>query len=101
IYYFDILNSRLLKPKKRQVNTGRFNIYAFQTRKLSNFEFITDGKISILGLTNEVTFSLPGNKKVYEPYNETWIFEKTDSTIRPVRCHYSKVTVDKHSEEVN
>lgn len=71
-----------------------------RTRKLSNFEFTSDGRLSILGLKNEVTFSLPDNKKVYEPYNETWIFEKLDNKWRAIRCHYSKITVDKHSEEV-
>ena len=69
-----------------------------RSRKLSNFEFVTDGKLSILGLKNEVTFSLPGNKSVYEPYKETWIFEKVDNSLRPIRCHYSKVTVDKREE---
>jgi hypothetical protein len=72
-----------------------------RTRNLSNYEFISDGNISILGLTNEVTFSLPDNQKVYEPYKETWIFETMDGTLSPIRCHYSKVTVEKHSEEVH
>lgn len=42
-----------------------------RTRTLSNYAFTSDGNLSILGLKNEVTFSLPNNKKVYEPYNET------------------------------
>ena len=71
-----------------------------RTRRLSNYEFTSNGNLSIVSLKNEVTFSLPNNKKVYEPYNETWIFEKKDNKWRPIRCHYSKITVDKHSEEV-
>jgi ketosteroid isomerase-like protein len=71
-----------------------------RTRKLSDFEFIANGNLSILGLKNEVTFSLPNGKQVYEPYMETWVFEKSGNSWHPVRCHYSKVTVDKHSEEV-
>ena len=71
-----------------------------RTRKLSNFEFTSNSNLSILGLKNEVTFSLPDNKKVYEPYNETWIFEKIDNSWKPIRIHYSKVTVEKHSEDV-
>ncbi|MFT3678680.1 MAG: nuclear transport factor 2 family protein [Ferruginibacter sp.] len=71
-----------------------------RTRRLSNYEFTSNGDLSILGLKNEVTFSLPSDKKVYEPYNETWIFEKMNDKWRPIRCHYSKITVDKHSEDV-
>ena len=71
-----------------------------RTRKLSDFEFIANGNLSILGLKNEVTFSLPDGKKVYEPYIETWVFERSGNTWIPVRCHYSKITVEKHSEEV-
>lgn len=71
-----------------------------RTRKLSNYEFTSNSNLSILGLMNEVTFLLPDNKKVYEPYNETWIFGKIDSSWKPIRIHYSKVTVEKHSEDV-
>lgn len=71
-----------------------------RTRKLSSFEFISNSNLSIVGLLNEVIFSLPGNKKVIEPYNETWIFEKIDNSWKPIRIHYSKVTVEKHSEDV-
>jgi hypothetical protein len=71
-----------------------------RTRTLSNYEFISNGNLSILGLKNEVTFSLPNNMKVYEPYNETWIFENLNNKWKAIRCHYSKITVDKHSEDV-
>lgn len=71
-----------------------------RTRKLSDFEFISNANLSILGLRNEVTFSLPNNKKIFEPYIETWVFEKINNQWKPIRCHYSKITVVKHSEEV-
>lgn len=71
-----------------------------RTRKLSDYEFTSNGNLSILGLKNEVTFSLPNNKSVYEPYIETWIFEKLNNEWKAIRCHYSKITVEKHSEEV-
>lgn len=69
-------------------------------RKLSDFECITDADLAIVGLHNEVIFSLEGNKTVVEPYRETWIFRKTGDQWKAVRCHYSKITVEKHSEEV-
>jgi len=71
-----------------------------RTRKLSNFEFTSNANLSVLGLKNEVTFYLPNNKTVYEPYNETWIFEKIGNSWKPIRIHYSKITVEKHSEDV-
>lgn len=71
-----------------------------RTRKLSDFECIGSADMAIVSLYNEVIFSLPKNKKVIEPYRETWIFEKIENRWKPVRCHYSKVTVSKHSEEV-
>jgi len=71
-----------------------------RTRTLSQYEFTADSSMVILGLKNEVTFSLPGNKKVYEPYQETWIFRKVGPSWKPIRIHYSKVTVERHSEEV-
>ena len=61
-----------------------------RTRKLSNYEFTSSSTLSVLGLKNEVTFSLPNNKSVYEPYIETCIFEKLDNKWRSIRCHYSK-----------
>lgn len=68
-------------------------------RKLSNFEYISEDDLAVLGLKNEVTFSLP-DKKVNEQYIETWIFKKAGSVWKPIRIHYSKIIVDKHSEEV-
>ncbi len=72
-----------------------------RTRKLSDVEFMGTPDMAIVGVLNEVTFSLPKNKIVEERYRETWIFKKTGKQWKPVRCHYSKIIVDKHSEEVN
>ncbi len=69
-------------------------------RSLTKFEYFGDSKIAIVGLLNEVTFTLSKNKKVYEPYNETWIFEKIGTSWYPIRIHYSKIIQDEHSEEV-
>ena len=71
-----------------------------RTRKLSDFEFIGSTDIAAVGVMNEVIFSLPKNKKIVELYKESWIFKKIETQWKPVRCHYSKVIVDKHSEEV-
>lgn len=71
-----------------------------RTRKLSGFECSGDDNLAVVGLYNEVIFSLPENRTVVEPYKETWIFRKTGNQWKPVRCHYSKVIADKHSEEV-
>lgn len=71
-----------------------------RTRKLSNFEYAANANFAVVGLMNEVAFSLPANKKVVERYNETWIFEKTEKSWKPIRIQYSKVMVEKHSEEV-
>jgi hypothetical protein len=71
-----------------------------RTRKLSDVEFFGNTDMAVLGVTNEVIFSLPENKKVTERYKETWIFEKIEKQWKPVRCHYSKITGDNHSEEV-
>jgi ketosteroid isomerase-like protein len=72
-----------------------------RTRKLSEVEFIGSPNMAVVGILNEVIFSLPNNKTVEERYRETWIFKKTGNQWKPVRCHYSKIMVDKHSEEVN
>lgn len=72
-----------------------------RTRQLSDFEFISAENLAVLGLTNQVIFSLPGNKNVVEPYRETWVFQKKEGDWKTIRVHYSKITVDKHSEEVN
>jgi ketosteroid isomerase-like protein len=72
-----------------------------RTRKLSDVEFIGSPNMAVVGILNEVIFSLPNNKMVEERYRETWIFKKAGNRWKPVRCHYSKIIVDKHSEEVN
>jgi ketosteroid isomerase-like protein len=72
-----------------------------RTRKLSEVEFTGSPDMAVVGVLNEVIFSLPNNKTVEERYRETWIFKKTGNQWKPVRCHYSKIMVDKHSEEVN
>jgi ketosteroid isomerase-like protein len=72
-----------------------------RTRKLSDVEFNGSPNMAVVGILNEVIFSLPNNKMVEERYRETWIFKKTGNQWKPVRCHYSKIIVDKHSEEVN
>lgn len=69
-------------------------------RNLSGFEFDSDENFAIVGVLNEVTFSLPEDKEVYEPYNETWIFKKFDDKWHPIRIHYSKIIREKHTEEV-
>lgn len=69
-------------------------------RNLSEFEFDSDENFAIVGVLNEVTFSLPESKEVYEPYNETWIFKKIDNKWHPIRIHYSKIVREKHTEEV-
>jgi ketosteroid isomerase-like protein len=72
-----------------------------RTRKLSDVEFIGTPDMAVVGILNEVIFSLPKDKTVEERYRETWIFKKIEKQWKPVRCHYSKIIVDKHSEEVN
>ena len=72
-----------------------------RVRKLSNFEYQHDSTLAVLSLLNEVNFSLPQNKEVEEPYLETWIFKKIETVWKPLRIHYSKIIVQKHSEEVN
>jgi hypothetical protein len=72
-----------------------------RVRKLSDFEYMHDSCLSVLSLLNNVSFSLPGNKTVAEPYRETWIFKKIENVWQPVRIHYSKIITEKHSEEVN
>jgi len=72
-----------------------------RVRKLSNFEYQHDSNLAVLSLLNEVNFSLPENKEVEEPYREIWIFKKIENLWKPVRIHYSKIIVQKHSEEVN
>jgi hypothetical protein len=72
-----------------------------RVRKLSGFEYMHDSNLAVLSLLNQVSFSLPGSKTVEEPYRETWIFRRVEKVWRPVRIHYSKIIVEKHSEEVN
>ena len=47
-----------------------------RVRILSDFEYMHDSGLCVLSLLNKVSFSLPGNKTVDEPYRETWIFKK-------------------------
>ncbi|WP_336517109.1 hypothetical protein [Pollutibacter soli] len=70
-------------------------------RQLSDFEFLSAGDLFVLQLSNEVFFRLPENRSVTEPYRETWIFKRSGPGWQPIRVHYSKVTVEKHAEEVN
>lgn len=71
-----------------------------RNRNLSNFEFDGDENFAIVGVVNEVTFLLPEGKEVYEPYKETWIFKKIDNKWHMIRCHYSKIIEEKHTEDV-
>lgn len=72
-----------------------------RVRTLSDFEYMHDSSLAVLSLVNKVVFTLPENKTVVEPYRETWIFKKIEKEWKPVRIHYSKIMVEKHSEEVN
>ena len=72
-----------------------------RVRALSDFGYVHEPGLAILSLLNKVSFSLPDNKIVEEPYRETWIFKKTENVWKPIRIHYSKIVVEKHSEEVN
>jgi len=69
-------------------------------RKIWDFDFFSSDNLSVLGLKNQVTFSLPKNKIIEELYRETWIFNKINKVWKPVRIHYSSITQQKHSEEV-
>jgi hypothetical protein len=64
-------------------------------RKLWDFEYTSNGSLAVLGLKNQVNFSLPNNEEVETLYNETWILEKDGSEWKPVRIHYSKITQNK------
>lgn len=70
-----------------------------RTRHLSGYHFYFGCDLAVMGVTNEVIFSLP-KKKVEEKYKETWTFQKINGEWKPVRIAYSKLTADKHSEEV-
>ncbi len=71
-----------------------------RTRSLGEFEHFQRGDLYVLGLKNYVTFHTADGDDVEEPYRETWIFERIDGTWRVVRCHYSRITAEEHSEEV-
>jgi len=70
-----------------------------RNRKTWHFEVSSDGDLAVVGLKNQVTFSLP-KKMVEELYRETWIFQKIDQEWKPVRIHYCLATEDEHSEDV-
>lgn len=72
-----------------------------RVRKLSEIGYLQSSGLSVVNCLNEVTFTLPDNKIVYEPYRETWILKKVENERKPIRIHYSKIIAEKHSEEVN
>lgn len=61
-------------------------------RNLTDFEFTTDGKISILGLKNDVDFTMTNGKTMSRIFLETWILEKYNNVWKPIRCHYTIVS---------
>ncbi|MCF1422087.1 YybH family protein [Mangrovimonas futianensis] len=69
-------------------------------RTLSQYEYEGGEDWALVGVVNEATFLLPEGEKLYAPYKETWIFQKTDGKWHLLRCHYSKITKETHSENV-
>jgi hypothetical protein len=67
-------------------------------RKLWDFEYTSNGTLAVLGLKNQVNFSMQNNEERETLYNETWILEKNGLEWKPVRIHYSKITPDNHLE---
>lgn len=68
-----------------------------RTRELSSYTTRPVGGALIVGFLNHVTFKRDGRERAYT-YNETWVLERTDSGLRAVRAHYSRVVADKHTE---
>lgn len=69
-------------------------------RKLSEFKTLIGDPFSVICFKNCVNFKLP-DKIVEEKYRETWIFKKDSlNTWKPIRIHYSRITQERHSEEV-
>lgn len=69
-------------------------------RTLSQYEYEGGEDWALVGVVNEATFLLPEGEKLYAPYKETWFFQKTDGKWHLLRCHYSKITKETHSENV-
>ncbi|WP_197276681.1 DUF4440 domain-containing protein [Mangrovimonas sp. ST2L15] len=69
-------------------------------RILSQFEYEGGKDWALVGVVNEATFLLPEGEKLYAPYKETWFFQKTDGKWHLLRCHYSKITKETHTESV-
>ncbi|NIK91772.1 nuclear transport factor 2 family protein [Mangrovimonas sp. CR14] len=69
-------------------------------RKLSQYEYEGGEDWALVGVVNEATFLLPEGEELYAPYKETWFFQKTDGKWHLLRCHYSKITKETHTESV-
>jgi ketosteroid isomerase-like protein len=67
-------------------------------RRLSNYEFISDCNLAVVGFTNEVSFTSEQSETSEAKYTETWTFQKIGTSWKPIRITYSKVIADKHSE---
>ncbi len=70
-------------------------------RTLSQFEITPIGdKVVLVGCLNRVTFRPAGCAPTEFLYSETWVLEQTQSGLKAVRCHYSRVTQAEHSEDM-
>ena len=66
-------------------------------RTLSHFEITPIGdKVVLVGCLNRVTFRPEGRAPTEFLYNETWVLEQTQSGLKVVRSHYSRVTQAEH-----
>ena len=68
-------------------------------RELAGFQTRWIDRVAIVGLRNRVTFKPLNRPSTTATYNETWILQRTESGLKAVRVHYSRVTAQRHSED--
>lgn len=72
-----------------------------RTRELSNFTIAKlAGGDEVVTFINKVRFTPARRQPSESKYNETWVLEKERTGMRAIRVHYSLVTQEKHSENV-
>jgi len=69
-------------------------------RELTKFQTHWAGDIVIVGYRNKVTYEPLNRPPISAAYTETWVLRRTESGFQALRVHYSRVTAEKHSEDV-
>jgi len=66
--------------------------------RVINCDVKQSGKTVVAGCLNRVTFRRPDGEQKTIAYNETWILRRTETGLKALRTHYSRIRKSAHSE---